>query len=637
MNPTKLRLKSLLLSIWVTVSCCINLQIVEAGSSQVGRFFQNALSMQPFQFLHLILFLALVALFQFLNIQHHNSNDKIISIVLAVLFSLFLLVGYSYETTHSMALIYGLANGQSLKALLYLSGHIILFYYLISYLYDRFDAVSNSTSLLTDTRTHFFSNNVFRKVVPLLFACYTPYIVASYPAIFMNDECFQILETYGVVSLKYLEGHLLNDAVTLNQHFPIAHTLYMATFVRFGVWAFSSANIGIFLYCMIQMLFLFVGVAYFIKVLEKEFNLPQVVYWAILAYFVISPRVHNYMMVTAKDVLYSGFLLLFLSFLVQFLRESNTKVASIGLALSSLGLYLNRNDARYLLILFFLFVIIFYRKKYLKFALSGIAAVAIITVVLSSVVFPHFDITPGTKAEMFSIPFQQTARYVRDYGDEVTAEEKEAISGILDYDSLATVYNPSFADPVKLLYDLDSDSIAMKTYFRTWFSMFQKHPAVYLSATIDNYYEYLYPSKVSMEPRSYEYSQRCFDINNPTFEQFGVHFSYPLSLSGYRQFYQSACRNIERFFPLNVLTIAATFNWLLILLMGYHLSRRNKDAFTLLLYPSLVMLLVFVSPCNGYFCRYTYPLILVAPLLISSLLLNEQNGSSNKKTLKNAK
>ena len=37
---------------------------------------------------------------------------------------------------------------------------------------------------------------------------------------------------------------------------------------------------------------------------------------------------------------------------------------------------------------------------------------------------------------MLSIPFQQTARYVTKYSDEVTEEEKDAINNVLQYDNL---------------------------------------------------------------------------------------------------------------------------------------------------------------------------------------------------------
>lgn len=71
---------------------------------------------------------------------------------------------------------------------------------------------------------------------------------------------------------------------------------------------------------------------------------------------------------------------------------------------------------------------------------------------------PSLKITGGSVRESLSVPFQQTARYVRDYGDEVTEEVKEAIDSILRYDLLASKYNPNLSDPVKKLFNENSES-----------------------------------------------------------------------------------------------------------------------------------------------------------------------------------
>ena len=83
---------------------------------------------------------------------------------------------------------------------------------------------------------------------------------------------------------------------------------------------------------------------------------------------------------------------------------------------------------------------------------------------------------------MLSVPFQQTARYLREYPDDVTASEKKAINRILDYDVLAEKYNPELSDPVKITFrfrDDDNDPKLdgyMNDYFKAWFAMFRRHP-----------------------------------------------------------------------------------------------------------------------------------------------------------------
>ena len=80
---------------------------------------------------------------------------------------------------------------------------------------------------------------------------------------------------------------------------------------------------------------------------------------------------------------------------------------------------------------------------------------------------------------MLSIPFQQTALYVKEHGDEVTEEEQKAINAVLDYDSLAEGYSSWISDPVKDTFKADG---SLKEYFEVWVKQLFKHPETYFQA-----------------------------------------------------------------------------------------------------------------------------------------------------------
>ena len=113
---------------------------------------------------------------------------------------------------------------------------------------------------------------------------------------------------------------------------------------------------------------------------------------------------------------------------------------------------------------------------------------------------------------MLSVPFQQTARYVRDYADEVTEEERDAIDRVLDSDTIGEVDDPNISDPVKKTFNEDADSEDLKAYFKVWFQMFLKHPVCYIEATLNNYYGYFYMGNDDTDRRTryYEsFSTKC--------------------------------------------------------------------------------------------------------------------------------
>ena len=75
------------------------------------------------------------------------------------------------------------------------------------------------------------------------------------------------------------------------------------------------------------------------------------------------------------------------------------------------------------------------------------------------------------KQEALSVCFQQTARYVKYHGDEVTGEEEAAIKKVLAYKKLAKKYQPALSDPVKGTYKSEVTSTDLKNYFKVWLQM----------------------------------------------------------------------------------------------------------------------------------------------------------------------
>lgn len=75
------------------------------------------------------------------------------------------------------------------------------------------------------------------------------------------------------------------------------------------------------------------------------------------------------------------------------------------------------------------------------------------------------------KQEALSVCFQQTARYVKYHGDEVTGEEEAAIKKVLAYKKLAKKYQPALSDPVKGTYKSEATSTDLKNYFKVWLQM----------------------------------------------------------------------------------------------------------------------------------------------------------------------
>lgn len=339
------------------------------------------------------------------------------------------------------------------------------------------------------------------------FIIYIPYIIVSYPGILMPDSVYQILQTYpqlGIINPGYLVGHLLSDQVYLNNHHPIMHTLLIRAFLQIGVGIFHSFNVGIFLFALFQFFFVIFAVSYGIKILIEKKVLPDKYIPLVILYYIISPRIQNYMFLLTKDVIYAVCLFYFTLSLYLIITKPERKYY-ILFAIFGLGMILFRNEAKYILMIS-LPALALLCHQLRKFFLKYLIVVIGFSILYFQVLLPMCHITPGSIREMLSVPFQQTARYIKEHEEDVTVEEREAINAILIYDRLADSYYPDLSDFTKGLYRQSSTKADLFRYFKAWFQMFWKHPDSYVQATINNYYYYFYPGPILFYPFFYKLS-----------------------------------------------------------------------------------------------------------------------------------
>lgn len=542
--------------------------------------------------------------------------------ILSYLFGLFTVVGTSFHIAGNSSLIVGVSNGQMLKAILWYFSLVVLYYYLLSWLFLQFN--------LLDWKEHRSEpTKVFGLTFLILCLAYIPYTIASYPAIFNWDECNQILSTHpelGIVAPGYLNGHLLNEHVYLNEHHPLAHTLLLKVFIDAGQKWFHSANLGVFVQVLFQMLFVFSAISYLISTLSKYRFLSKKMYIALLCYFILVPRINNYMMVTAKDVIYAACLIYFTCFLFQIMTDENRHpLLFVGTGVSSLGLFLFRNEGRYLLVFTFLFILIMEKGVLRKTAITGLIGTVVLTVVLSSVILPHFNVNKGSKREMLSVPFQQTARYVTEFGDEVTDHEKQVIDHLLKYDTIPERYDPNRSDSIKNCFNENTTAEDLISYVKVWGKMGLKHPGCYIGAFVNNYYQYYWPGDTRLDCRGYEFTELRFADLSAQMEPIGYRFYYPDALNGFRNGYESLREAIAHYAPVSIFDTPVFYTWVLIILLAYCIYKRNRGAFLLQVYPLGVLIMCNLSPCNGYFARYQYPDIMALPaLLLFAILLTRR-------------
>lgn len=380
--------------------------------------------------------------------------------------------------------------GQVVKSICYVLGMTYLLYQLGRLLFCFFERQEPAVPKGKGWLARKYEEDTFEVSVFAIALCWAPCLFAVYPGrMIPYDAWLQLAQYLG--------------AASFTSHHPPAHTLFLGFFVKMGA-ELGNASAGLYFSVVVQALIEAAVLAYGLF-LMKHWRTPAWLRVGSFCIMVVVPYYTGYMNVVTKDNLYSAWFVLFVLETICMLEEGEEYFNRWGhrflLTISIMGTLLFRNNGKYILYPFIVILLIYFLvSKRDKVSPKGAAKIVLwllvpvlMTNVLTFAMTTHYGIKKGSIREALSLPFQQTARYVMEYGGEVTEEEAEAIRAILDYEHMGEKYDPRVSDPVKDRYKNNATMQDLLRYFSVWFKMFFKHPEVYIKATVNQNYYILYP------------------------------------------------------------------------------------------------------------------------------------------------
>lgn len=441
-----------------------------------------------------------------------------------------------------------------------------------------------------------------------------PQLVFSYPARMTIDAYAQLAQYFGVG--------------TYAVHHPPASTWLMGKVVSFGL-LFGNGNRAVFLYIAIQYLLLAVISAYLVYTIRIFFHAPRWLQITTILVTVLAPYHAAYVGVMVKDIIYAYAILLMEIELLYMLHsdfnfwKSGRHCILFWIA-ASLSILL-RNNGRYVVYptMAVLFISLFskqnrrriQREERIRCALLFMAVIVVSTAVLQCLNVRYGE-KNGEIKEALSIPFQQTARYLKEYGTEVSKEEKEILSRVLDSE-IADLYNPRISDPVKGTYRQWATVEDLKAYFKLWVRLFFRHPMSYIRATVNQNYVLIWPKE---EMHSY-WTEAVYEGYEPSMqlaEYMGIHEADSSVFQSFAEL-QDLYVGTAVLLPVwGMLSNIACYTLLLIFLFVF--SVRSRLYRTLLaLLPLLVsVLIVIAAPVVSV--RYSLPFMYPMPAVLAMYL-----------------
>lgn len=455
-----------------------------------------------------------------------------------------------------------------------------------------------------------YREHPFRVSLVAILLLWLPYLIAAYPGYMCYDAWYQLTQFFGKMAFT--------------AHHPPAHTIFIGTFTRLGL-TLGNANIGLYSSIIVQAVTAASVLAYALFLMSR-WHSPQWLRVISFGIVVLVPYYTFYVGMEIKDVPYSLCFLLFVLELLCML-EKGTDYFTSGkqiflLTASMMGTILFRNNGKYALYPT-VFVLLAYfwstgrgkgKKEWIRaaaFLLAPVLAANLLTVAMTA----RYDIERGSIREALSLPFQQTARYLLECGNEVTAEEEEAIRAVLDYDHLAEWYSPVISDPVKGTYKDTATTKDLLRYLAVWAKMFFKHPMIYIKATMNQNYYLLYPfvenGTMYVETLPWNAGELIDKING------GLGISEPGALQNYRTTMNGICGSCFSLPVIGMLSHQAPYCILMILLIVFAIHKKRWRLIVAIFPVVLSAIIVVLAPMIQGDPRYAFPIIYSMPILLA--------------------
>lgn len=554
---------------------------------ETGNFLVDNLSKLANQFYHdgiadILLYALLFILTNYSVMSKPKQEPWIIA--LALIFAVFYTIGKVCINLGSFNFFLANSYQVCLSAML-IFGYTVFFHGTLSFLYYVMDSasVSDEKPLQHPVRTGAL----------VMLICWLPWMLSNYPASFNPDSTGQIAQWLGDISWS--------------AHHPPFSTCIMGLCVSLGELLINR-NFGAFLYLVLQAVISALVFSWGLAMLYR-LGISRKIWTVFLLFFAINPFWGCFMQWFEKDLLYAVAFFLTLTLLLPVVKERRCSIReAVYIGLTCFVAILLRKTGSYELLPALVVIAFLLKKADRKRMLAVVLAVVLLSTGVNKVLYPSLDIEAGSIKEMLSIPFQQTARYVNHFEDEVTPEERAAIDAVLVFNELDK-YTPEISDAVKNNYR--EDASALPEYFKHWLGMLLKHPVCYFEAGFIMSYGYLAPVRPALDAIFlYDYYPHLGELGfSRVFDEFPT-----LAFNSLRElFIQSPITNI--------LCMAGFYTWLLMFCFVQLLRKKQYSALILFI-PCIMNILVCIASPLCASTRYELPVIATMPLIIGWTLIN---------------
>ena len=530
----------------------------------------------------------------FINLKKSN---KTLIFIFSLIFSFFNVFGSIYKDGYlryrDFNLTYNVIIFIFLLIISYISFSFLTIYLLkVNLKSDNLHTNNNKMSY-----TKYFFISFF-----IIFIFWFFVLLAYYPGIFAYDSTTQVLQMeYG-----------------FSVHHPLLHSLLLCGFYLLGSNVFGNANIGIFLFTLLQMLFLDFCLSYMNLFLYKM-NIKKTIRIFLIIFEAIMPIYSVLAVSITKDIPFTAFMVLLSTCILEniYLKDESKKIShKVLLLFSIIGFVLFRSQSVYILFAFIIINLLFFRKlDFIKKINIYIFIGLILSISINIGLKYATNAIPVKFTEYFNLPIQGMARVFNTKENEL---DFETLEEYYDFSRNPKLYTPFLSDTAKYVVNLDFD-LFKKLYIKT----LKKFPWTHFEAYVITNLGYIYVNDISESQIYGKPTKKDYRSDHGYFtteQQTGTKVTADSKLKPLEALYEYLFTNnnyrnipvLNYFFQIAVYFYLFFFSFMICII-----KQKNK------LYPLYTLILLYIGtmllgPC--VLIRYAFPFIAISiPLLFITL------------------
>lgn len=627
----------LLLSVFTAYSLMADLSVADLPDSGINssiyklfykltETFSQELSDQA------LLFTILSCFFGFLYLKVWQEKKRVplpFSGVLSLFLSLGYVAGLAYSSANTITYLFD-SDLRLIKSGIFFLGIFMLYLTIINLFYhlcksNLWNPGKNMPKSLENRGnsgnhsgrfSFIFQTHSWKFFFLLILVSWIPHLLFRYPGAMSYDNYNQLSYYFGLIPYTTAQ--------------PVFHTWLFGSFVNLGL-SFGSENMGLFLFVLFQSAIMAVVLALTLKKMAEQ-QVPRHFLTGCLVLYCFGPYFCGYAAFPIKDYLYTAGFVLFFLILTEVREKKERGFLKKGTALlwilSSLFMILSRNNGIYIYLPAALILGCSFLKKRKTYSAKQnlflfllLAAPLFCNSSIQLILTSNYQVVKDSPKEMFSLPFQQTARFAREHQEEISPEDAAVIGQVLDYENLPTLYNEMTSDPVKTTYHASSGK-ELSAYFRVWLNQFFQDPLCYLEATWNQNYYLFYPKTDNLV-----FNRDCYVGQEITIE-YGLpavmQFEVPKLLQGLPTVMVSWYTLLSKLPVLGLLSNVSFYVISFFVLSFFILIEKKRSLYLPLLPLLLTFFFVIIGPQIYQQPRYAFPIVYSLPLLLGLFLAERE-------------